>query len=95
MLKFNVTSLYGFQVYVHIGADTPSESEMLKIRSMSIYTEGTVWKKANFLGIGKPVVAEIFFQPPEKLFEVFFSLLLFQMPTFSPVVSLNFLKVID
>jgi hypothetical protein len=40
------------------------------IRSMAVYSEGGNWKKANFIGIGQPITAELFFLPTEKLLEV-------------------------
>ena len=43
---------------------------MLKIKTMSVYSEGNVWRKANFAGIGKTVTAKLLFCPQEKLFEV-------------------------
>ena len=58
------------QVYVHVGSDPLSEADLLMIRSMAVYSEGGNWKKANFIGIGQPITAELFFLPTEKLLEV-------------------------
>ena len=55
---------------MHVGSEDPTDEDMTKIRSMSVYSPGLTWKKAHFAGIGSAVTSALFYQPPEKLFEV-------------------------